>query len=316
MNVVTALNKKYLPYTVVMLTSLGINVKEKIDAYLLNSELSEKDIGCINAALSKYSINIHPTYVDKNNFSSKLPRNSQWTIETYYRLMMLELLPDTVNRALYLDGDIIVNKSVESLYEMEFGDKEIIACDDASGFNQMNHYGTKHQAMFSGAYDNGFRYFNAGVMLLNIDLLRKKYSFETYLKAFEEWNYEMEAPDQDILNWVHWKNVGFVDYSTYDLFARIAHNAEITYDEVKENVAIVHFAGEKPWENCNVHFDIEKLWWDYAKLTPYYVELLENFVSTAMTDKTVENYIKDIEKRYDDQSEMINKLIEKVKKLI
>lgn len=316
MNVVTALNKKYIPYTVVMLTSLGINEKENIDAYLLHSELSEKDIGCINDALSKYNITIYPIHVDKDKFSSKLPRNSQWTIEAYFRLMMLELLPDTVNRALYLDGDIIVNKCLNDLYTLKFDNKEIIACDDVGGYNQMNHYGPKHIEMFRSAYENNFRYFNSGVMLLNVELLREKYSFETYLKAFEAWNYEMEAPDQDILNWVHWKNVGYVDFSTYNLFARIAHNAGIKYDEVKKNVTIVHFAGEKPWENCNVHFDIEKLWWDYAKLTPYYFELLEQFVSSAMFDETVENYIRGIEKKYGEQSEMVNKLIEKVKKLM
>ena len=39
MNIATALNRKYLEYTVVMLCSLCENNNEHIDAYLLHSEL-------------------------------------------------------------------------------------------------------------------------------------------------------------------------------------------------------------------------------------------------------------------------------------
>jgi lipopolysaccharide biosynthesis glycosyltransferase len=308
MNVITALNKRYIPYTAVMLSSLGMNENEHVDAYLLNSELSDVDIDLIAQALKNYDMTIHSVEVEAEKFSNRLPHNSQWSMETYYRLMMLELLPKELDRALYLDGDMIINKSLKELYYMDFDDKEIIACDDKSGLNFPDNYGMKQQEMFKEAFSQGYRYFNAGVMLLNIRLLREKNSFQTYLDAIEEWKYEMEAPDQDILNWVHWKNVGYADYQRYDMFARVAHNAEITYEEIKQGVAIIHYAGEKPWENCNFHFDIEKLWWDYAKETPFYENLLNDFVDSSLRDKTVEMYLKDLIDTVDNQKQVFRQI--------
>ena len=315
MNIITALNRKYIPYTFTMLLSLCINEKEHIDAYLLNSELTSEDVGEIRKVLSEYDIEVYSLTVDRQKFSDRLPHNSQWSIETYYRLMMLELLPQTVDRALYLDGDMVINKSLSELYHVEFEGAEIIACDDKSGLNTPDSYGPKHNEMFREAYAQEYRYFNAGVMLLNIEEMRKKYSFQTYLDAFEAWNYQMEAPDQDILNWVHWKKVAYVDCMVYDLFARVAHNAEITYEEVKEGTAIVHFAGAKPWENGNFHFDIERLWWDYAKLTPYYDELLKGFVESAMTDTTVADYLRGLVDSCRQQKATIDKLMDGIKKI-
>lgn len=312
MNIITALNRKYIPYTVTMLVSLGINENEHVDAYLLNSELTNKDMEEIRNALSEYDVEAHSLSVDRKKFSDRLPYNSQWSIETYYRLMMLELLPQTIDRILYLDGDMVINKSLSDLYHAEFEGAEIIACDDKSGLNTPDSYGPKHNEMFREAYAQGYRYFNAGVMLLNIEEMRKKYSFQTYLDAIDAWDYKMEAPDQDILNWVHWKKVAYVDCMVYDLFARVAHNAQITYEEVKEGTAIIHFAGAKPWDNGNFHFDIERLWWDYAKRTPFYDSLLVEFKDSALRDKTVEEYIKGLADAVSGQQKTLGKIMDKI----
>ena len=116
MNIVTALNRKYIPYTTVMLLSLGMNNDEEADAYLLNSELTDEDITRMLDILTEHGVVIHPVYVDRSRFSDRLPRNEQWTLETYYRLLMTELLPENIDRLLYLDGDMIINKSLQELY--------------------------------------------------------------------------------------------------------------------------------------------------------------------------------------------------------
>ncbi len=126
----------------------------------------------------------------------------------------------------------------------------------------------------------------------------------------------MSAPDQDILNYVHWEKIGYVDPYEYNLFARIAHNENMTYQTVKEQTYIIHYAGDKPWNSTNVHYDIERLWWDYAKLTPFYAEFLEEFMLEALTDTTVEDYISklldsnaDIQSAYEKSMEINRKLL-------
>lgn len=294
MNIATALNKKYLLYTGVMLISLCENNKEHINAYLLNSELDDGDIARLENALANYDIEIISLKIDKEQFDARLPRNSQWSLETYYRLMLLDILPKDMERLLYLDVDLIVNKSLAELYNVDFEGDEIIAAEDICGMRTEESFGPKQKEMFAPMFEQGYRYFNAGVMLFNLDKMRKKHSFATYMAAVEEWNYQMEAPDQDILNYVHWNRVGYVDFATYDLFARIAHNQGYTYERVKSDVAIVHYAGYKPWDVENCHFPIEQLWWDYAKLAPFYYELLEELQCKLMMDGTLEQTIKNL----------------------
>lgn len=105
MNIATALNRKYLEYTVVMLCSLCENNNEHIDAYLLHSELTTQDIDIIKNSLSKYDITIISVEINKSDFDDRLPRNTQWSIETYYRLMLMDILPESVDRLMYLDVD-------------------------------------------------------------------------------------------------------------------------------------------------------------------------------------------------------------------
>lgn len=316
MNVATALNRKYIKYTVVMLSSLCENNKEHVDAYLLNSELTDEDVALISNSLRQYDIKIIPLKVNKDDFSDALPRNKMWSIETYYRLMLLDMLPESVDRLMYLDVDLIINKSIEEFYHVEFENDEIISADDSNGTRTLDTFKPKQQEMLGDKFERGFRYFNAGVMLLNIAKMRGKYDFNAYMKAIEEWNYEMTAPDQDILNYVHWEHVGYVDWQEYDLFARNAHNAGVTYEEVSEKAAIIHFVGAKPWNSDYFHFDIEQLWWEYAKKTDLYGELLEEFKSDALKNRPLEKWFTDLRSENETLRANISEMYDINRKLI
>ena len=128
--------------------------------------------------------------------------------------------------------------------------------------------------------------------------------------------YKMEALDQDILNWVHWKEVGLIDYEKYDYFARVAHNRNISYDEIKEATNIIHYVCDKPWNYTNFHYDIEQVWWDYAKLTPYYDDMLEKFMLQSMENDRVEKYLIEITKINETLKQSLNSVIESMRKYI
>ena len=121
MNVATALNRKYLLYTGVMLTSLCENNPCHIDIYILHSELTDTDIQRLTECVDKYDISIHPLYIEKDKFEGKMYTDKMWSIEAYYRLMLLDILPSNVKRMFYFDVDIIVNKSPENI-EVSFSD--------------------------------------------------------------------------------------------------------------------------------------------------------------------------------------------------
>lgn len=185
MNIATALNRKYLEYTVVMLCSLCENNNEHIDAYLLHNELTTQDIDIIKNSLSKYDITIISVEINKSDFDDRLPRNTQWSIETYYRLMLMDILPESVDRLMYLDVDLIINGSIEEFYHIDFAGDDVIAADDSNGKRTLDTFGSKQIEMFHDMLAQGFRYFNAGVMLFNVAQIRKTNNFNTYMEAIK-----------------------------------------------------------------------------------------------------------------------------------
>lgn len=284
-NVATALNSKYMRYTYVMLTSLFENQPNDIDihVYLLHSDLTENDRHMLGEVVSSYGGSLHWLSVDRELFSSQCPTTDTWPLEAYYRLMLTDILPEDVERLLYLDVDIIVNKSLEELFFTDLGGKIVGACMDCN----KQPFGDYRDVIFKEQIIQGFTYFCSGVLLLDIKSMRKRYHFADYMKLAEEMNFKMIAPDQDLLNYMHWKEVQILDGNKYNLFAKVAYNHDIHYAEVIQAVTIIHFIGQKPWHGKFIHYDIEKLWWDYAKTTPFYVEFMEEFIQSAVDSSLI-----------------------------
>lgn len=285
MNVATALNSLYMRYTYVMLTSLFMNQPETdIHVYLLHSDLSDEEQNCLQSLAQRYGHTIHYLLMSREVFPTALPTIQQWPLEVYYRLLLLDILPDEVDRLLYLDVDMIINKSLMGLYQTDFEGAYFCVCQDMIATIP---FMDARDEIFREQIALGFIYFNSGFMLWNVSGLRGKYSFMKYMELAEKLEYKLMAPDQDLLNYMHWNQVKFVDEYCYNLLAKKAYNNGFRYEEVKKETAIIHFAGMKPWEGQYVHYDIERLWWDYAKQTPFYVELMEEFMRNCLSDPTV-----------------------------
>lgn len=285
MNIATALNSKYMRYTYVMLTSLFMNnPNTAIHVYLLHSDLSESDQTHLSELAAKHGHSIHFLKINREDFPATLPTTAAWSLETYFRLMLLDILPGDVDRLLYLDVDMIIDKSLSELYSTDFEGANFCACKDMTVDFPT---GDSRDKIFKDHIAGGFTYFNAGMMLWNIENLRSEYSFKKYMELAKVLDYQMLAPDQDLLNYMHANQIKFVDEYNYDLFSRMAYNGGVHYEDVKRETTIIHFAGMKPWEGQYIHYDIEKLWWDYAKQTPFYHELLEEFVQDCTSSPLI-----------------------------
>lgn len=282
-NITLSLNSKYMRYAYVMLTSLFENQPDSLDihVYLLHSDLTEEDRSHLGNLVKSYGGKVYWCPVDAEVFSANLPVSANWSLETYYRLLLVDILPEDVERIIYLDVDIIINHSLEDLFFTDLDGKLLGACEDIN----KPPFGDNRDAIFSEQIQNGFTYFCAGVMLLNIKDLRGKYCFRDYMALAEKMDFKMAALDQDLLNYMHWKEVKLLDGTKYSMFARSVYYFDnIHYDDAKKLGSIVHFIGRKPWEGQYIHYDIEQLWWDYAKLTPFYYELMEEYIYNAVHD--------------------------------
>ena len=314
MNISTSLNSKYMRYTYVMLTSLLGNQPKGLDihVYLLHSDLTESDKEYLHNVVESFDGTLHLLQVDPSLFPKDCPITVNWSLEMYFRLMLPKLLPEDVDRILYIDVDTIVNHSLLELYDTDFEGNMLCACTDPLNGD----FPDIRNEIFAEHMKQGFTYFNSGVLLMNVPAMREKYDLKDYLKVAEDLEYNILAPDQDLLNYVHWNEVKIMDANKYNLFARLAFNYDIHYEEVKEQVTIIHFTGRKPWSGTTLHFDIEQLWWDYAKKTPFYIELMEEFVHETVNDPTIFKVMEKLAQEKNALSEELNKSVAMCQKLL
>lgn len=294
MNIVIAINRHYIRYSYVMLTSLFLNNHHPINVYVLHRDLLAEDKEVFTPLQEQYHANFHfCTISDQLLPSADVMASNSWGVETYFRLAIMDLLPDDVTRALYIDSDMIINAPLDELYFCDLGDKKIAACPD---FICQAPFGDYRDEIFHEMIPNGFVYFNAGLTLFSLENLRPNHCFNTYMEAARKLNYQIRFPDQDLLNYCHQNEILFFDSRRYNLYARRAYtDYHLHYTQVKKDVTVIHYATAKPWQGNFLHCDIEQIWWDYAKQTPFYFELMEETLYQVMVDDTVNHYVTEIQ---------------------
>ena len=281
-----AANDYFVPYMATMLESIIENAvaENNYDILILTQDITAENKKCLAEIIKKhnnFSIRyINPAYlIEGYDFFLR----GHFSLETYYRLVLPELLPD-YNKVLYLDSDMVVNADVAELYHTDVNGYLLAACHDADTAGLYNGYEPKkkdymdHVLKIKKPYD----YFQAGVLLLNLDEFRKTYKTDEILKfaVSEDW----QLLDQDILNKLCEDRVKYVDMSWNVMvdygkirIKEIIHLApqwlNKMYMESRKHPKIIHYAGpEKPW--LYPEMDMGKTFWQYAKNTPYYEGIL------------------------------------------
>ena len=122
---------------------------------------------------------------------------------TYLRLAILEALSPTIKRVLYLDVDLIVNGDIRPLWNTTLGNKVCAAVVDPGV--HPDEFAAKYSLSGPGPY------FNAGVMLLDLDRLRSKPYLQRAITFLADPATQCEYGDQDALNIALWNDWLAVD---------------------------------------------------------------------------------------------------------
>ena len=111
MNILIAANTKFIGPTSVMVYSLCRSHKSaEVDIYLAYHDLEEQDIERLQNIISYFEKKrLHPIDVG-NEFASKITVKRHFSYETYYRILVVDLLPKDMERILYLDADMLIKK--------------------------------------------------------------------------------------------------------------------------------------------------------------------------------------------------------------
>lgn len=262
----TTLDKNYLPQLQVMLTSLWVNNPQDTFALiLLHSEIPEDALHGVRRQCETYGYAFMSVQVDDTLFQGA-PVTKQYPKEMYYRLLAPQLLPDRIQRVIYLDPDILVINPLRPLWETDLRGNLFGAAahtgktELANSINQLR-LGTERD------------YYNSGVLLMDLEAGRREIDPQSLFDYVAQHRKELVLPDQDILNALYSKQIFPLEDVLWNYDARNYSNYLLRSGGICDmrwviaHTAILHFCGkEKPWKPKYVHrFGI--LYQHYIQLT-------------------------------------------------
>lgn len=260
-----AIDDQYIPFLAVALKSLIDNANKdyKYLIKVLHTNVQEEHM----KQIEKYeSENVDIEFVDLSYYigkiQDKLYTRDYYTNTTYFRLFLPELYPQ-YDKVLYLDSDIIVLGDISELYNTDMGTNLVAAAPD--DIIQYNKVFQDYAELVVGVakYQN---YFNAGVLLMNLDELRKFKFEEKFLYLLGTVKFSV-AQDQDYLNRLCKGRVKIVSHD-WDVMPYVNNETK------PEDIKLIHYNfAYKPWHFEDVTY--HEYFWEYAAQTEFYDEIIK-----------------------------------------
>lgn len=258
-----AVDNGYCPFLAVAIQSL-IDNSSADNRYLikiLNTDISNEN----KRRIAKYERdNVDIEFVDLNYYiqkvKDKLYTRDYYSKTTYFRLFLPNLYPQ-YDKVLYLDSDIVILDDIAKLYNIEPGTDLVAAApDDIIQFNEVFQV---YAEKVVGVADYR-RYFNAGVLLMNLHEMRRFRFQEKFIYSLDRITFAV-AQDQDYLNRLCKGRVKLIE--------RTWNRMPIEDSKIRtEDVKLVHYnLAFKPWHFEDILY--KEFFWLYAQETEFFDEI-------------------------------------------
>lgn len=224
---------------------------EDVEFYILTEGLTEDNARKLQFVAGSCAIHICKV---ENSALKNMPmpekRTEKISVATYYRLFILELLPQHIDKVIYLDCDIVVRGSLQELWNTDVADKALAAVryPDCPSMKR-----TCERLNMTAEIG----YFNAGVLLMNLEYWRIHDLPKRYFDFISEGQCQLLQRDQDVLNAVTGQETLSLPWkynvmsNELELIKEIVSGEQLEYVRMLENLepVIVHFSFRlKPWE--------------------------------------------------------------------
>lgn len=211
---------------------------------------------------------------------------AHYNLECYFRLVSPLILKE-YKKILFTDVDLIFQQDPMILYKKDIKNYPLAACKDLMWGAMLNHKDARDwisYALNTLNLEKPYEYFNTGVMLLNVNIFNQKKYSKKLLELVSSTTFRIL--EQDGLNTFFKTDIYYLDtawnypvaYGRYiDLLSYMPEENMKQYLKDKNNPYIIHYAGEsKPW--CYPEEEKASIWWQYARKTPFYTEILSRFI--------------------------------------
>lgn len=277
-NIILSTDNNFVQHCAVTMTSI-LEQNNCVCFYILTEGLSPENEQILNDLVGSYHstlmfLNIDSSIVEK----FPMPQNvgfSHISVATYYRLFIASLLPKDIDKALYLDCDIVVRGTLDELFETVIDGYSLGAVfqDDPLLLR-----GDEFERL---GLSNKVGYFNAGVLLINLKYWRENNVEKQLLDFISNHTADIRFHDQDTLNAVLASSTYTLDckWNTLTIFLtkaiyrftspRCKKYRSQLFEGTGKNPCVVHFVSRpKPWEwSCSHPF--KKDYYTYLDKTVY-----------------------------------------------
>ena len=269
-----ATDDNYAPFLAVTFKSILDNASKDFSYkfYVLTTNLSssyEKRIKEFESEDVKIEFIFLKETIEK--IKAKFHLRDYYSIETYYRFFIANMFPQ-YDKVLYCDCDVIVLGDIAELYNHNIDNYLVGACPEEV-MAEVKVFGDYVEQALDVECE---KYFNAGVMLMNLDGFRKENIEEKFFDMLQKYTFRV-TQDEDYLNvlckgkvklfHLGWNKTAFKNEKFNDKDLKLIHYK-------------IHW---KPWHYDGVLY--ENHFWDYAKQTSFYEEILNKKLTYTDEEK-------------------------------
>ena len=267
--VVWGLDKKYVLQAFVVMHSILRSSKQSFHFFILTADEIKNDVGKFKDILRKEYSNFELSVkmVDINRFADARIYNGHLSKAAYFRLLIPEIILE-YDKCIYLDCDVIVHGDLKELYEIRIEDNYLAGVKDCHVIEDTP-FELKHEQVLG--IPSRDKYINSGVMLMNLDKLRRD---KLVARFWEQLQKENWFEDNDVLDVCCYPSIKIIPLK-YNLFHFYLGNHirflyDLPYDEQEfdfdhEHPFILHMGADfKPWNSFSVKGSKE--WWHLAEI--------------------------------------------------
>lgn len=264
-HILVTIDDNYIEPLRVMLYSLVKNNSHRnLNIYLIYQSLCKSNLLLLKKTMEKLNVKFISIHADRTLFQNA-PKREHITNATYLRLLASQLLPNNIDKVLYLDADIIIDGAIDDFYDINMEKFYFAGVKDHLDTSDHNF----HKKAIGMPVQ--YTYICAGILLMNLKILREEFNITEIYKFIEKKGIYLTMQDQDIINALYYNKIKVVSciYGKEAWFFNIENNfiylISILFHREEKPIIIHYLYKHKPWKK-NYIGRYMKIYWKYAKI--------------------------------------------------
>ncbi|MDD2799763.1 MAG: glycosyltransferase family 8 protein [Bacteroidales bacterium] len=259
-------SNEYAQHAGVMITSIIENhINDDLSFIILTLGIDDTNYKKIMSISNHYNKKIEIINVDKTVFKD-CPDLGHWGLYVYSKLFIGDFIDKTIDKILFLDVDMIINKPFYELFELNIEEYAFAATEDMPNC-------VRHKKRLN--IDSESLYANTGFMIINLNYWRKNKIKEKCFDYIKQNRNLIEVAEQDVLNAVCNNKILCLPikynmqspyyFVTPQIFDKYKTDLEI----YKKDPVVIHFSEfVKPWHKECFH-PLRYKYQGFLKKTPW-----------------------------------------------